>query len=376
MDLLPLESVLPKKVYLNNIVIGRQRDAFFVVDGKEHDFSFRISVGEYKPEVFFKIKLSDHIFWLSLEKLPPLSYFSKKFEGVELGSLPEEMRSIVLEACFKNVIDVVEEEIGVVVAIEDYVFGHPGNSFEDELPFIVKVEGVEVPVKGVLHMEGSSLEFLAALLERSSYVTKNRFRFIEVPLYVKIGEETLSLGEFKNLNLRDIILLSDEKFINEGSCKVVIGDHLIYDGVLKNGTLTVLNLMDERVENEGLPHEEAYEVEDEEEEEDVDLEEKGFEGKPSGEPERAKASEEEEHDEEEEVSHELADLPIHVVFEVGQRRLALKDLQSLKEGYTFELDKSIERPVTIRANGRVVGEGELLKVGDRIGVRVISFLKK
>ena len=116
MNHLPLQSVLPKKIYLNNIVVGRQREASFFVDGKEYDFSFTFPPVEYKPAVFFKIRLSDHELWLSLEQLPPLGSFSKKFEGVEVASLPEDIRAVVLEACFKNVLDVVEEEIGVVIS--------------------------------------------------------------------------------------------------------------------------------------------------------------------------------------------------------------------------------------------------------------------
>lgn len=361
MDLLPLKSVLPKKVYLNNIVVGRQRESSFFVDGKKYEFSFSLACEDYKAGIFFKIKLSDHTIWLSLEELPPLAYFSQQFEGVDLNLLPEDIRPVVLEACFKNVLDVVEEELGVVISIESYDENHPEKNFDDELPFLVNIEGIGSPVRGLLHMEGPSLEFLAALLERSSYARKNKFTSIEVPLYVIIGEETLSLNEFKRLELRDILLFGGENFTEDGSCKVIVGNYLMYDGVWENGTLTLENLMDERVDNEDMAGGAPYE---EEEVEDIDFQDKE-EG--IGDPEEDVGNE---------MPKELADIPIHVVFEVGQRRLPIKELQSLKAGYTFELDNPVDQPVTIRANGKVIGMGEVLKVGDRVGVRVISFLKK
>lgn len=368
MNLLPLQSILPKKIYLNNIIVGRQREASFFVDDKEYEFSFTFPYRDYKPGVFFKIKLSDHIVWLSLDQLPPLSYFSQKFEGMDLSSFPEEIQPIVLEACFKNVLDAVEEELGVVISIESYVQSHPGNNFDDELPFSVHVKGVRLPIHGALHMEGSSLEFLAALLERSFYVRKNRFTSLEVPMYAIIGEETLSLKEYKRLDLRDILLLENEDFIANGSCKVVVGNHLIYDGVLENGTLTLGNLMDERVDNEGLSQDESYEF-------DEEYGDESTENKTESSSNEGEGSEDEE-DVDEEMPKELSDIPIHIVFEVGQKHLPIRELQSLKAGYTFELENSADRPVTIRANGKVIGSGELLKVGDRVGVRVTSFMKK
>ncbi len=378
MNLLPLQSIVPKKVYLNNIIVGRQRDASFLVDDKKYKFSFIFPVNDYKPEAFFKIKLSDHILWLSLEKLPPLSYFSEKFEGVDLQSLPEDIRSVVLEACFKNVLDAVEEELGVVVSIESFVQDHPGNDFDDELPFSVYIEGIQLPVRGSLHMEGPSLEFLAALLERSSYIQRNQFTTIDIPLYVIIAEENLSLTEVRDLEVRDILLLSDENFIANGSCKVVIGNYLIYDGVLENGIITLENLMDERVDNDSLYQDASYEFE-EDDVEDADFQDKEVIKKSPAASEEDQVENEEDEQEADvniDMPKELADISIHIVFEVGQKHLPIKELQSLKAGYTFELDNSADRPVTIRANGKVIGTGELLKVGDRIGVRVTSFSNK
>lgn len=377
MNLLPLQSILPKKVYLNNIIVGRQRDASFFVDNKEYAFSFTFPLRDYKPAVFFKIKLSDHTLWLSLDQLPPLSYFSQKFEGVDLQSLPEDIQAVALEACFKNVLDAVEEELGVVISIESYEQNHPGNNFDDELPFSVRIEGIELPIHGALHMEGSSLEFLAALLERPSYTRKNHFTAIEVPIYAIIGEETLSLKEFKNLDLRDILLLEDENFVANGSCKVVIGNYLMYGGVLENGTLTLENLMDERVDNDSLYQDASYDFDDEGDmDDDISLEDEEAVKNTSANNQQEEFEDEEKPSTQGQIPKEMADIPIQIVFEVGQKHLPIKELQSLKPGFTFELENPAERPITIRANGKVIGTGELLKVGDRVGVRVTSFSNK
>ncbi len=66
---------------------------------------------------------------------------------------------------------------------------------------------------------------------------------------------------------------------------------------------------------------------------------------------------------------ELLDkLPVDLVFEVGRLEITAKELTTLQAGFTFLLDRSPTAPVTIRANGRVIGRGELVQVDDRLGV--------
>ena len=54
--------------------------------------------------------------------------------------------------------------------------------------------------------------------------------------------------------------------------------------------------------------------------------------------------------------------------------LRLSDIAGLQPGYVFALPAHLEGAnVTIRANGRVAGQGELVAVGDTLGVRLLSW---
>lgn len=373
---LPLQSISKKRVYLNNIIFGRYLDASFQVDSNSFKFSFNFFPGSsYKPSIFFKVKLSDHIIWISLDHLPPLSYFSQKFEGIDLATLPQEIHSIILEASFEKILNAIEDELGVVLSIEEYTFSQPADLPEDQLPFVVKINDLAKKIHGSIYISEPGLEFLTAIIESAATVRKNDLSFIDIPFHSVIAEEVLSFEQFKNLKLRDIILLTNLNFLNNGSCKVVIGDYLIYSGVLTNKKLTVDALMEKRPNKDSNEEEQDFELEDlhfsdEDENEDEEHEEE------SHEPEYEVDIEDEEETSAEPLPRELEDVQVNLAFEVGQKRIALKDLQTLKSGYTFELDNSVENPVNIRANGRIIGTGELLKIGDRVGVRVISFSKK
>lgn len=71
----------------------------------------------------------------------------------------------------------------------------------------------------------------------------------------------------------------------------------------------------------------------------------------------------------------LDEVPIHLVFELGRTEVAVADLESLTAGYVFDLNKPLGQSVDILANGRRVGAGELVRVGDSIGVRVSRLVR-
>lgn len=67
-------------------------------------------------------------------------------------------------------------------------------------------------------------------------------------------------------------------------------------------------------------------------------------------------------------------LPVLVEFELGRLELTLGELAGLQPGYVFPLPAFVEGAnVTIRANGRASGRGELVAVGDTLGVRLVSW---
>lgn len=69
----------------------------------------------------------------------------------------------------------------------------------------------------------------------------------------------------------------------------------------------------------------------------------------------------------------LDDIPVRLSFDVGEREISLGDLRSLLPGYVFNLGRDPKSVVSIRANGRLIGEGELVDIEGRIGVSVLRF---
>jgi flagellar motor switch protein FliN len=59
----------------------------------------------------------------------------------------------------------------------------------------------------------------------------------------------------------------------------------------------------------------------------------------------------------------------------GRVQLSPDDAQGLRAGSVLSLDESLDAPVELRFGGRLVGRGNVVVVGGKIGVRVLELCK-
>ncbi len=65
-------------------------------------------------------------------------------------------------------------------------------------------------------------------------------------------------------------------------------------------------------------------------------------------------------------------LPIRLVFDLGQRTLPLAEVSELQVGQVLDLGRPLSQAVNIRANGALIGTGELMEIGGRLAVGITS----
>jgi type III secretion protein Q len=66
----------------------------------------------------------------------------------------------------------------------------------------------------------------------------------------------------------------------------------------------------------------------------------------------------------------LDDLPVKLVFELGRVELSLREIRQLAPGAVVALARPLEESVDVVANGRRIGRGNLIQIGDSLGVRL------
>lgn len=67
---------------------------------------------------------------------------------------------------------------------------------------------------------------------------------------------------------------------------------------------------------------------------------------------------------------DIGEIPLNVVFEVGRKEVSVKELRNLQEGSIVSFPQDNTEEVHIVINGKKVGWGELVRIGETIGVRV------
>ncbi len=70
----------------------------------------------------------------------------------------------------------------------------------------------------------------------------------------------------------------------------------------------------------------------------------------------------------------LQDVEVRLSVEVGGTTLTIRDLLALSEGSVVELDRYASEMLDVLANGRLLAKGEVVTVGDRLGVRVLEIV--
>jgi type III secretion protein Q len=71
------------------------------------------------------------------------------------------------------------------------------------------------------------------------------------------------------------------------------------------------------------------------------------------------------------VSASLDELQLPIGFEIDTARISISELASMRPGYAIELDTPlVEATVRLVCHGQTVGYGQLIAIGERIGVRI------
>lgn len=223
---------------------------------------------------------------------------------------------------------------------------------------------------------------------------------LRVEVGLEVAHSYLSLEEWKKVKRGDFVVLdhcSYDPLEHQGAVVLTLKQKPVFRGRLKDGGIKITNypvyeevsdameeeLFDRNFDSEEEEEEDLYGDLDEDTDSEFDEEEEDiFTGL---EPRKKPAKEEEKEKiekkppiavklapREEGLSIAPTDLPIHLTVEVGRIHMTAGALMSLAPGNLLELNVSPEQGVDLVINGKKVGRGELIRMGDVLGVRILS----
>lgn len=66
----------------------------------------------------------------------------------------------------------------------------------------------------------------------------------------------------------------------------------------------------------------------------------------------------------------IMDIPVNLTVELGQTRVAIKELLDLTPGSVIELGASVGTPLNILINGCLIAAGEVVIIDNKYGIRL------
>lgn len=262
----------------------------------------------------------------------------------------------------------------------------------------------------------ASTEFLDSWKQR--YAQRARItplaQDLEVTVHLEAGRTALMLSEWKTIAAGDFLVLDlcSLKPQGEGRIMLTVDGYPCFRGKIKDGNIKILehplyheanSAMDKNLPGDEAEtdhnHDFAYFEEDEEDEEEQEEEEVENAAPPPGEIHAEAAAEEGELHEEpqkplESVADEVQqkesepvptpppaaekkpftpeDISLNVIVEVGRLQMTVGKLMDLQPGNMLDLNVHPENGVDLVVNGKRIAKGELLLIGETLGVRVLD----
>lgn len=265
--------------------------------------------------------------FIGIERGPLHQLAALAMPGTEPASWPMPVLLAALEFAASELTSVVESVTRKSLRIVT-ITGRPHPSGLDAYGWQASSRHHEF--EGDLLLDGTAGRFLAAGLREQPCISPwAGWEALPQRLRLMAGWVDLSTSALRSIALRDVVLLDECLLSDDNRLMVQLGPRLGVLCELQGSTLEVL---------EGVQEIMA----------DVD--------------DSVAAS-----------SGLIDDVPVRVTFDLGEREISLGDLRSLQPGYLFNLGRDPRSTVSIRANGRLIGEGELVDIEGRVGVSVLRF---
>lgn len=335
-------TIPPARVPVLNAIYRRRRAFPATIAGRQATIlpAWRPFDGQASASRRLLLKIDGADAELSIARLLLDLLISSVDPALPLDKLQPDHAAIVLEFALTDLLDALEASFGWSLTIVSILSprAKPDGADPPALTFVVMVEGLGTSACELRLAHDQALKLAKHLDQYPGLEPAS----IDVPMTACLRQAiaTLSVGEIRTLSPGDVVIV-EEACRSSASAIAVIAEHLVVPVELTpSGGLLSSN----PIRGRGSPWEWSMEK-----------------APDISQPSAQDAS-------------DLDDLPVRLVFEVGRLELSLGEIRRLAPGTVLPLARPIEGALDIVANGRRIGRGTIVKIGDSIGVRVMRLL--
>ncbi|NGX39491.1 MAG: Flagellar motor switch protein FliN [Chlamydiae bacterium] len=201
-------------------------------------------------------------------------------------------------------------------------------------------------------------------MEKPPLLSDPSFADTPIPLLLEVGQTQIPIDKWKQVKQGDFILLDRCTYDIEnkrGRASLVLGKTRLFDVRIKEGEVKIL---EQAHYQEETPMTDQVPPEQPSDENDSTMEEKMSEERPMWSPPNG--------EEEEAPIIPVGDVPLTLTVEVGRLKMPLDKLSQLEPGNLLNLDVQPESGVYLTVEGKRIAKGELVKVGELLGVKILT----
>ncbi|MDX8447492.1 type III secretion system cytoplasmic ring protein SctQ [Mesorhizobium captivum] len=252
---------------------------------------------------------------------------------VDMGQLAPAHAALLLESAFETDLEWIERQLGDAIALTSIERRDVGS---DETPYALVLTGEGDPIDCVLNTDSTGLAMrIGRILDEIGKAKAPLPAAFPLPVSLRRGALMIGLGELQSLRVDDVILFDGAE--DEGVAAFVIAERLFApvsltaDGPrLLAAPAAIAGSRWEWTMNQGTP------------------------------PPAGQTLEE----------STLDELPVALAFEIGRTAMPVGEVRQLAAGAIVPLADVTKPTVDILANGKRVGRGEIVRIGESLGVRI------
>ncbi|MDX5360210.1 MAG: type III secretion system cytoplasmic ring protein SctQ [Alphaproteobacteria bacterium] len=258
--------------------------------------------------------------------------------GLTSGPCPPVELALALELAFEETLDALETALGEPVRLS--LSAPAARVVPMRRTVHVTVTAAGLPPATVSVRLSPRLADLFARRIRRNRTAAAWVRELRLPLSVRTGSLLSTRGEVATLMPGDILLLDEER-LSRSQVVVAVAERRLFVANVQGTQLTFAG------PDQTLSSPEGWTM-------------TTHDGPPATEPVTGG-----------ETAGSLDDLPVTLIFELSRKEIAVSELSALGPGYVVDLGVPITEPVTILGGGRRIGKGELVRVGQNVGIRIL-----
>ncbi|HEU63996.1 MAG TPA: YscQ/HrcQ family type III secretion apparatus protein [Chlamydiae bacterium] len=184
---------------------------------------------------------------------------------------------------------------------------------------------------------------------------------LQLTMSAEIGSVNLNYETLKKIQIGDFVILDKINYdakTNKGQVTLKLGDTELFLAKVKQNKLKIIDFVQysEETSMEKKPNEKPIESKE----------------KPVAEK-KPEAEEKVEVEEKTELqTSQIENMPITIIVEAARFKITLDKLMSMQPGNLLDLAVHPEKAVNLVVNGQQIAKGELVNLGDTLGVRILE----